>query len=190
MVMGLFGFIGKAVKAVGKVVGGVAKVGLGVAKLGLSSGLLPIPGGGVVGRALGAILQAKAKPRSTPLIKTVAAMGVGAAGMRGHTATYAGPVSRTPPPVLRRSPVMPGGAVATKAGVAPRPASGNPPAAWTGSGVSPKKKRKKAKKRSGTSSKRRKSTKRRAGSKRGYRTYRGRRYSAKQAKYFLPKRSR
>lgn len=112
--MGLFGSIGRAI---GGVVKGVAKVGT----FALKSGLVPIPFGGTAGRLVGGLLHAKAPMGHTSLklrIPTITLRGksasmkpVTANGTRYPTATQ-----------LRRSPVMPGGAVATKHGTAPRPA--------------------------------------------------------------------
>jgi len=178
LVLGLFGFLGKVVKGAVGIVGGVAKV---------AGGLGLIPGGGLIGRLAGGILAAK-QPMGSSASKTAASQRLGVVGMRGHTGGYGGPVARTPLAILRRSPVMPGGAVATRTGVAARPLSGNPPTAWAGSATAgPKKKRRKRKSARSTSYTRRK--KKRTGArgtrKRGWRRYKGRWYSPKQAKHFL-----
>lgn len=134
--MGLFSFIGKAVK-------GVAKIATGALKIGGALGILP--GGGLIGKVAGTLLGAK-QPMSTTALKfAVRSPQV----MRGN-ATQAGAGAwttptfgyRPPPSVLRLSPVMPGGAVATPSGIAPRSAS--PPAAYTGGygRTKPKKRRK------------------------------------------------
>lgn len=108
--MGLFSFVGKAI-------GGIAKVAVGA----LKSGLVPLPFGGVAGRLVGGLLHAKSpmghtqlKLRIPPLVlraKSPSMRPIVAGAHRMPTATQ-----------LRRSPVMPGGAVATKHGTANRPA--------------------------------------------------------------------
>lgn len=131
--MGLFSFVGKAVKGIAHVVGGVAKVGLKAASLGGALGILP--GGGLLGR-LGSILAHKQPMSGTPL--KVAQIGrLGVSLMRGaqppprsitpHITAYRGKV---PAAVLRASPVMPGGAVAHPRGIAPKTHS--PPATYGG----------------------------------------------------------
>jgi len=112
--MGLFGSIGRAI---GGAVKGIAKVGT----FALKSGLVPIPFGGTAGRLVGSLLHAKAPmghtamklrlPTLTLRAKSTSMRPVMAGGARVPTATQ-----------LRRSPVMPGGAVATRSGVANRPA--------------------------------------------------------------------
>lgn len=111
--MGLFGSIGRAL-------GGAVKGLTKVASFGLKSGLVPIPFGGTAGRLVGGLLHAKAPGGHTALklrIPTLVLRGkspsmrpVTVAGKRMPTATQ-----------LRRSPVMPGGAVATRSGTANRP---------------------------------------------------------------------
>ena len=152
--MGLFSFLGKAVKGIGKVVGGVAKLGVGVGLGALKSGLLPVPFGGKVGAIASALINSK-RPMGTPSVKIGLGRGMGTPGIRGQpTGGYARPVGYAGPAVLRLSPVLPGGAVATRSGVAPR-SSATPPASFGGSGGTPKRKRR------STSSGRKRSTKRR-----------------------------
>lgn len=121
--MGLFGFIGKAIK-------GVAKVAVGAAKLGLGSGL--IPGGGLAGKALGVLLGAK-RPMGGGMSKLPLARSP--VLMRGHAPSSrpgVGGWERASPQILRRSPVMPGGAIATPGGM--RASSGGaPPTSYAGS---------------------------------------------------------
>ena len=131
--MGLFGSI---FKGIGKVVGGVAKIGVGA----LKSGLVPLPFSGTAGRLIGGLLHAK-----SPLGHTTLKMRVGnPAILRGKSSTprvtVAG-VTRPTITALRKSPVLPGGAIATRTGVAPRPLASSP------TGV-----RKKRRKRAGASS--------------------------------------
>lgn len=112
--MGLFGSIGRAI---GGVVKGVAKVGT----FALKSGLVPLPFGGTAGRLVSGLLHAKAPGGHTTLklripvptlrAKSTSMRPIVAGNLRMPTATQ-----------LRRSPVMPGGAVATRSGVANRPA--------------------------------------------------------------------
>lgn len=112
--MGLFGSIGRAL-------GGAVKGLTKVATFGLKSGLLPIPFGGTAGRLVGGLLHAKAPgghnalklriPTAVLRGKSVSMKPIQVGNVRLPTATQ-----------LRRSPVMPGGAVATRSGVAPRPA--------------------------------------------------------------------
>lgn len=152
--MGLFGFLGKAVKGVAKGLGSVAKVGIGVAKFGLTSGLLPIPGGGLAGKLAGTLLQKKTPMGSTAAKITLRSPIL----MRGQsplryqkatTTTYGG--TRPPAPVLRASPVMPGGAVATPSGIASRMSA--PPWAYAGAATAgPRKKRRRSKARTSRSS--------------------------------------
>ena len=61
--MGLFSFVGKAVKGVAHIVGGVAKIGVGA----LKSGLVPLPLGGAAGKILGGLIHAKAPMGHTQL---------------------------------------------------------------------------------------------------------------------------
>lgn len=135
--MGLFSFIGKAVK-------GVAKIATGALKVGGALGILP--GGGLIGKVAGTLLGAK-QPMSTTALKFAVrsptvmrgnATQSGAGAWRTPTFGY-----RPPPAVLRLSPVMPGGAVATPSGIAPRSAS--PPAAYTGGYGGPSKPKKRRK---------------------------------------------
>jgi hypothetical protein len=117
--MGLFSFVGKAVGGLAHVVGGVAKLGVGA----LRSGLLPIPLGGTAGKLLGGLLHAKA-----PLGHSQLKLSIPPLVLRGKTlrpsvtiGTSHGAVTRPTITALRKSPVMPGGSIATPRGVQPRP---------------------------------------------------------------------
>lgn len=145
-VMGLFGFIGKAVKGVGKAIGGAVKLGVGVAKFGLQSGLLPIPGGGLVGKVAGTLLASK-RPMSNPKmtaapqllnVPTLLRAKPGPTLMKA-TSILARTVST--PRMQQMSPVLPGGAIATKNGPVAMN-GGSPPLNFSGS-ASPSRKRKK-----------------------------------------------
>lgn len=150
--MGLFSFVGRAVKGVAKVVGGVAKVGLGLAgKLGI--------GGPVVGIA-NQLLNAKRPMGGTSQKIGVASLPLGVRIMRGNqTQSGASPISsiwgnRAPPAVLRSSPVMPGGAIATPAGIM-APGGGSPPVSYAGRGGSKRRRTRTTKRRRTTTKKRR-----------------------------------
>lgn len=112
--MGLFGSIGRAL---GGAVKGIGKIG-GFA---LRSGLVPIPFGGTAGRLVGGLLHAKAPGGHTAL-----KLRIPTAVLRGKSVSMkpitVGTLRLPTATQLRRSPVMPGGAVATRSGVAPRPA--------------------------------------------------------------------
>lgn len=111
--MGLFGSIFKGIK---HAVGGALKVG----SFALKSGLVPLPFGGTAGKLVGSLLHAKApmghsalKLRLPPLMlraKSASMHPIVAGTHRLPTATQ-----------LRRSPVMPGGAVATRSGTSNKP---------------------------------------------------------------------
>lgn len=110
--MGLFSFIGKAAKGIAHLAGGV-----------LRAGILPIPFGGVAGKVAGALLHAKAPGGHTALKMRIGNPMI----LRAKSGTLVSRVStpngiRTVPTItaLRSSPVMPGGAVATKSGVVSR----------------------------------------------------------------------
>ena len=146
--MGLFGFVGKAIKGIGKVVGGAVKVAAGAAKV--AGGLGIIPGGGLIGKAANILLSQK-QPMSTSGTK----IQIGApAVLRGNVTQggYGGKPAEmygrrfVTPAVLRSSPVMPGGAVATRAGIAPRSAA-IPPLQFGGTGSPVKRAKRKAAKR-------------------------------------------
>lgn len=156
IVMGLFGFIGKAVKGVAKGIGKVAKVGVGVAKFGLTSGLLPIPGGGLVGKVAGTLLQAK-RPMSTTAQKFPIPISVLRAKTPSTTMRAGGRIlSASVPRLQQMSPVLPGGAIATRSG--PVAATGAaPPLNFSGSAPVKRKRKKRS------SSRRRSSAKRRGG---------------------------
>lgn len=120
--MGLFSFIGKAAKAVGGLIGG--PVG-GVLKLG------------------GGLLDHKAQsPISGVKYPTISSMGTQAARGKPSGATptffptrYGNTTQAMPTPrqVLSESPVLPGGAVATRSGPTPQ-TSAVPPRSFGGSG--------------------------------------------------------
>lgn len=121
--MGFFSFIGKAI-------GGIAKTALGI-----------VPGGSVVKGVLGVaanLLHAK-QPMSTPGIKYGVASGYGTPTLRAQPrvpqiSIYKKPnsIGYSPPPsILRASPVMPGGAIATSQGIM-APGGGLPPATYGG----------------------------------------------------------
>lgn len=160
MVLGLFGFLGKAVKGIGKVVGGAVKIGLGAAKL--AGGLGLIPGGSLVGRLAGTLLAAK-RPLSSPKIQSPM-LNVPTL-LRGKspllkiagsilTRQQSGRPQVSTSRLQQLSPVLPGGAIATRSG--PIAASGATPMSYSGSASKPRKR-----KRASTSRKR--STKRRGG---------------------------
>lgn len=153
LVMGLFGFLGKAVKGIGKAVGGAVKLGVGVAKFGLTSGLLPIPGGGLAGRIAGTLLQAK-RPMSTTAQKFPLPINV-MRGKSGPTLSRAAGAILTrmsTPRVQSASPVLPGGAIATRSGPVPQQAI--PPLTYSGGGGGTSKRRRKSSSRKRTSRKR------------------------------------
>ena len=158
IVMGLFGFLGKAVKGVAKGIGKVAKIGVGVAKFGLTSGLLPIPGGGLVGKVAGTLLQAK-RPMSTTSQKFPLPISV-LRGKSGPTLSRAAGalITRMSTPRLQSaSPVLPGGAIATRSG--PVAQNAIPPLSFSGGAQRTTKRRRKK-------SSRKRSTTRRKGGKR------------------------
>jgi hypothetical protein len=138
--VGLFSFVGKAVKGIGKVVGGVVKVGLGAAKLAGSLGL-----GGPLGSIASKLLSSKS-PMSHAVKIATALQPQGTVRMRGnvtqsgfgHFGTYRGAFPG--PQVLRMSPVLPGGAVATAGGPAAA-SSSVPPTSYGGRRATTKRKR-------------------------------------------------
>jgi len=139
--VGLFSFVGKAIKGIGKVVGGAVKIAAGAAKLGL------IPGGGLLGSVAGRLLASKQPMSSTAVKLAMRSPQImrGNATQAGHSSAYNSPYGYRPPPaVLRLSPVMPGGAVATPSGIAPR--SSAPPGTFSGGYGGAKKKRTKKRK--------------------------------------------
>lgn len=124
--MGLFGFIGKAIGGIAKAVGGVAKV---------AAPFLPGPAG-TIAKVVGNVLQVK--HGASPKVVT----GGNPTVMRGRLPippsilrrAYPGPGGigyRPPPTVLRSSPVMPGGAVASPQGIM-APGGGLPPEGYGG----------------------------------------------------------
>jgi hypothetical protein len=131
--VGLFSFVGKAIKGVAKLAGGALKVG---GALGL------IPGGGLAGKALGLLSH---KGSGTTNMKYSTAASGGALALRGKSSPLYNIASRVVPllgapgisrPVmpirsLQLSPVMPGGAVATSQGIM-APGGGVPPATFGG----------------------------------------------------------
>lgn len=121
--MGLFSFVGKAVGGLAKVVGGVAKVGIGLGVGALKSGLLPIPFGGRLGAVAGALLRAKAPGGHTNLKLQLPPLVLRGKTMR-PTVTISGThgmVTRPTLTAVRKSPVMPGGAIAHPKGIISRP---------------------------------------------------------------------
>lgn len=151
--MGLFSFIGRAVKGVAKIAGGALKLG---GALGL------IPGGSLVGKLAGSILSAK-QPMSTSQQKIQVLARFNPGVLRGKNMSV--PIARaTPypgPQILQRSPVLPGGAVATLAG--PVAASGTPPAQFGGARASGAKKKRKRRSASSRRSSTARSSKKRSG---------------------------
>lgn len=158
--MGLFSFVGKAIKGIGKVAGTALKVAGAAGKLGI-----PIPGAGLAGKL--AQLVAAKRPMTAPA-QMIPPILQGSRKKLTDVAAWDGQWSA---PVLRASPVMPGGAVATASGMAP--AQAVPPRAFGGT-------------RRGTSAGRRKRRTTRATWRRKPRRgmLGGRRMTAKQAKYF------
>lgn len=159
--MGLFSFVGKAVKGIAHLAGGVAKLGVGA----LRSGLIPLPLGGTAGRILGGLLHAKSPMGHSALKLRIGQPLI----LRGKSATPRVTVHtpngiRTVPTItaLRRSPVMPGGAIATRNGVASRPMAG-PGGAKIGSGGPKRKRRRRASGTYRTSSRRSRSSSQRSG---------------------------
>lgn len=129
--MGLFSFIGKAAKAVGKLVGG--PVG-GALRLG--GGLLDHKGG----------------------ITAHTAVKMGTMGYRPQIfIARAKSPSSTTASVLRESPVLPGGAIATRSGTMPQN-SETPPRSFSGSGGATGRKRRKPSRIASGGSKRRRSS--------------------------------
>lgn len=116
--MGLFGSIGKAL---GGAVKGIGKV----AGFALKSGLVPLPFGGTAGKLVGALLHSKA-----PMGHSQLKLSIPPLVARGKTLRPVVKIGSTSTPTitaLRKSPVMPGGAIATRTGVASRPLSGAAP---------------------------------------------------------------
>lgn len=151
--MGLFSFIGKAL-------GTVAKVGIGIATGNVAGAV------GAAASGLG-ILGGSKVPLSGTAIKIATLGKFGADVLRGN-ATQSMPggypitgiggtvrVGTTTARILRASPVLPGGAVATKAG--PVAVRGNPPARYGGSSRSAKRKSSSTARRSKSSSGRKRS---------------------------------
>lgn len=134
--MGLFGSI---FKGIGKAVGGIAKIGVGA----LRSGLIPLPLGGVAGNILGkALIHSKA-----PMGQSALKLQIPPLTVRGKTLRPVVKIGSTAIPTLtalRKSPVMPGGAVATRTGVASRPTSGASPLGVVAAAVTRKRRKRKA----------------------------------------------
>lgn len=143
--MGFFSFIGKAIKGVAKVVGGVAKI---AAPLALGG-----PLGGAAGGILGHLLHSKSPMSSTPLKINVGNRSIPILRAKAPATGYSSVRA------LQASPIMPGGGVATSAGIM-APGGGVPPATYGGrsGGVRKKKHR---------SSSSRSSSRKRSGKKRG-----------------------
>jgi hypothetical protein len=133
--VGLYSFVGKALKGVSKIAGFIPGVGGSISK---------------ITGAVGGILSHKA-PMSRPMVTRpqVARGNVTASGY-GYTAK-----------VLRQTPIMPGGAIATPHGIAPQQ-GGAPPATYGGARPAAKKRRAPARRRAPAKRK----TKRRATSRR------------------------
>ena len=132
--MGLFGSIGRAL---GGAVKGIGKV----AGFALKSGLVPLPFGGTAGKLVGALLHSKA-----PMGHTQLKLSIPPLVARGKTLRPVVKIGSTSTPTLtalRKSPVMPGGAIATRTGVASRPLTGAAPLG-TISGGGTKRRRKRA----------------------------------------------
>lgn len=141
--MGLFGSIGKAL-------GGAFKGVTKVAGFALKSGLVPLPFGGTAGKLVGALLHSKA-----PMGHTQLKLSIPPLVARGKTLRPVVKIGSSSVPTLtalRKSPILPGGAVATRTGVAPRPLSGAAPAGLSAGGGTKRKRRRK-----GSASTRRKS---------------------------------
>lgn len=137
--MGLFGAIGRAIGGVAK---GIGKVG-GFA---LKSGLVPIPFGGAAGRLAGALIHSKA-----PMSHSVLKLHIPPLVARGKTlrpVVRIGSVGHVTATALRKSPVLPGGAIATTRGPTPRPLTGAAPAGLLGGGTKRRRKRKATRERS------------------------------------------
>ena len=131
--MGLFGSIGRAL---GGAVKGIGKV----AGFALKSGLVPLPFGGTAGKLVGALLHSKA-----PMGHTQLKLSIPPLVARGKTLRPVVKIGSTSTPTLtalRKSPVMPGGAIATRTGVAPRPLTGAAPLGTIAGGT--KRRRRKA----------------------------------------------
>ena len=119
--MGFFSFIGKAVKSVAHVVGSVAKV---AAPLALG-GPLGAVAGKLGGSLLGSVLHSKSPMSSTPLKINILGSNRSIPILR---AKPGGAVVSTPR-IAAASPVMPGGSVATPAGIM-APGGGLPPTTY------------------------------------------------------------
>lgn len=144
--MGLFSFVGKAVKGIAHIAGGV-----------LRSGLVPLPLGGVAGRLLGGLLHAKA-PMGHGQLK----LSIPPLVLRGKTyrpnvtiGTSHGMVTRPTITAIRKSPVLPGGAIAHPRGVIPRPLGLQGSAAALTASGKPKRRRHRRRSSSASSSSRR-----------------------------------
>lgn len=147
--MGLFGFLGKAI-------GKVAGTALGLVPGGSVAKQALKLGGGLVGHLL-----AHKQPMSTSGTKLSVAHSYGVPTLRAQPRPIlpGGSIMRSSPQVLRASPVMPGGGVATSQGIM-APGGGLPPAHYAGkSGGGSRRKRK--------SSSARSSSRKRSGRKRG-----------------------
>lgn len=114
--MGLFGSI---FKGIGKAVGGIAKIG----SFALKSGLVPLPFGGTAGRLVGGLLASKAPGGHSQLKLQIPPLVLRGKSVSMKPITLAGGARMPTATQLRRSPVMPGGAVATKSGTVNRPAT-------------------------------------------------------------------
>lgn len=163
--MGLFGFIGRAV-------GGLAKGVLGVAKIAapIAGTLIGGPLGGKVGALASSLLGSKSpmnahKYAGISTLGTMRSRGNVTQGGYGAVRGIAAAGGRVPAPVLRLSPVLPGGAIATTRG--PQPAvSAVPPSTYAGGRGGPvrRKRRAAARTRKRTTTRRRKGRKLKFGS--------------------------
>lgn len=142
--MGLFSFVGKAL-------GSVAKIGLGF-----------IPGGGIAKQAIGLAGQLLHHKQAGPMRSTGLKYGVatsyGVPTLRAQPRpVLRNPMIRPTPAILRASPVMPGGGVATSQGIM-APGGGLPPATYGGrSGTQKRKRRSSSSRKSSLTRKRRSS---------------------------------
>ena len=145
--MGLFSFVGKAIgKIAGTALGLVP--GGGIAKQALKLG------GGIVGHLL-----AHKQPMSSTGTKLSVAHSYGVPTLRAQPRPGIPGSGYRTPAVLRASPVMPGGGVATSQGIM-APGGGLPPASYGGKSGAPHRKKRKS-----TSA--RSSSRKRSGKKRG-----------------------
>ena len=170
--MGLF-------SGIGKLLGGVVKTAVGVAKIaapialggplgGLAGGLAGKLIGGKGGRIVGSIIAAK-RPMSHTPVKIATASNPrlmrGNATQGGYSAFQTPQYGYRPPAaVLRAVPIMPGGAVATSSGIAPRGAPLPAQLGGSSAGGTKRKRRKSTTKRRASSGRKRRGRKLKFGS--------------------------